>query len=277
MLSYPLEMNQALTDFVSFSPEEYRANSAGGDGGAAPPPSGSSQIVLYMPNSTPEVANTNSWENVDFVGPLGAARRDFAVSTTKALMDMTPGNFGGATSTYVDDLKSQVQGLKSTGGGIAKQALLQAGAGLVNASPTTLLALSRGQIYNPNVELIYQGPKLRSFAFQFMFIAKSESENTRVNEIIKEFKRASAPAENGGMFEIPYVFNINYMTGGKPNPNMNKFKKSALISIGVQANPTTDMHVAHSGGAPVATSLSLTFQEVDIIVRQDHDSGAQGF
>ena len=68
MLSYPLEMNQALTDFVSFSPEEYRANSAGGGGGgAAPPPSGSSQIVLYMPNSTPEVANTNSWENVDFV------------------------------------------------------------------------------------------------------------------------------------------------------------------------------------------------------------------
>ena len=280
MLQYPLDMNTGLTDFISFQPEEYRANTGRGAGAnaAGPPPAGSNQVILYMPNSTPTMANTNSWDQVDFVGPLGAAKRDFFASTTKALMDVNFGNAGSVGSTYVDDLKNQITRLKETGGGAAKQGLLQAGAGLVNQSPTTLLAISKGQIYNPNVELIYQGPKLRSFQFDFMLIAKSEAENTRVNEIILEFKRSSSPAPNGGMFEIPYVYNINYMTNGVPNRNMNRFKKSALISVATEANPTTDMHVSHIGGAPVAHSLSLTFQEVDIITREDHDQArGQGF
>ncbi len=277
MLQYPLDLNTCPTNYVSFQPEEYRSNAAGrGENNAAPAPTGSAPIILYMPNSTPIVGNPNSWENVDFVGPLGAAKRDFFTSTTKALMDM---GSAGSGSSYVDELKTQVQSLGQNAGGVAKQAALQAGASMVNQSPTTLLALSKGQIYNPNVELIYQGPKLRGFSFDFMFIAKSAEENARVNEIILEFKKASSPAESGGMFEIPMVFNINYMSGGKRNPNMNRFKKSALINVGVQANPTTDMHVAHFGGAPISTSLSLTFQEVDIILRGDHEEAqtSQGF
>ncbi len=279
MLQYPLEMNTGLTDFVSFQPEEYRANNSQSGksvtNSAAPSPSGMTSIVLYMPNSTPMAGNLNSWESVDFVGPLGAAKRDLAVSTTRALMDA---GSTGAGSTYVDSLKTQVQNLQNNAGGITKQMALQAGAAAMNQSPTTLLALSKGQIYNPNVELIYQGPKLRTFSFDFMFISKSFEENQRVNQIILEFKKASSPAQNGGMFEIPYVFNINYMSNNTPNQNMNRFKKSALISIGVQANPTTDMHVAHLGGAPVSTSMSLTFQEIDLVLRDDHEAvGGQGF
>ena len=86
------------------------------------------------------------------------------------------------------------------------------------------------------------------------------------------FKKWSAPLDlENGMFEIPHVWQVTYMTGkGSENKNMNKFKKAACTNVQVQANSSTDMHVAHDGGVPIITSLSLNFMEVDIITRKDH-------
>ena len=68
------------------------------------------------------------------------------------------------------------------------------------------------------------------------------------------------------------------MTGGKPNPNMNKFKKAACVGVTVQANPQTSMHVAHDDGMPIETVMTLNFKEVNIITRKDHDEeGNQGY
>ena len=68
------------------------------------------------------------------------------------------------------------------------------------------------------------------------------------------------------------------MTNGKENPNMNKFKKAACTNIQVQANAPTPMHVAHMDGVPVITTMSLSFMECDIIIRQDHEEvGGQGY
>ena len=79
------------------------------------------------------------------------------------------------------------------------------------------------------------------------------------------------------MFEVPYVWDVQYMTGGQVNQNMNQFKSAACTNVAVQANTGTPMHVAHFGGAPVITSLQLSFREVDIVMREDHEQFAQGF
>ena len=80
------------------------------------------------------------------------------------------------------------------------------------------------------------------------------------------------------MFEIPYVWQVQYMTGKSKNRNMNQFKKAACTNIQVQANPATPMHVAHLEGVPVITTMVLSFMEVDIIMREDHEkTGGQGF
>ena len=93
------------------------------------------------------------------------------------------------------------------------------------------------------------------------------------------FKKWSSPeAIENGMFEIPYVWDVRYMTGQSVNKNMNRFKKAACTNVQVQANSPTPMHVAHLGGVPIITSLQLTFTEVDIITRKDHtDVGGQGY
>ena len=134
------------------------------------------------------------------------------------------------------------------------------------------MALSQNQIYNPNVELLYTGPKIRGFNFNFTFVPKSEPEAVMVNSIIREFKRWSAPeAVENGMLKVPHTWQVTYMKGGEENRNMNRFKPAALKNVAVQANPGMSMHMTFPNGMPVVTALSLSFTEVDIVTRVDHE------
>ena len=53
---------------------------------------------------------------------------------------------------------------------------------------------------------------------------------------------------------------------------MNQFKRCALLGVTVRANPSSNMHQSFTDGMPIVTSMSLAFQEVDIILRDDHET-----
>ena len=174
--------------------------------------------------------------------------------------------------------KEQIDGVINKGMGAGQQFIVGKVAeafGLSGAGALT--QLQRGEVYNPNVELLYESPQLRSFSLDFIFIPKNIGEARIVNNIIKEFKKWSAPQDNGTMLEVPHLWTVTYKSGVGQDGFMGKFKKCALTTVSVQHNPQTDMHVTFSDGTPVVTALSLAFQEVDIITRDDHDSaGPQG-
>ena len=274
-LKYPLELEDGVNDYIIFTAHPYRTNKpipgqrnpGGGEAPAAGDP-----IVLYMPNSTPAAGNGQTWGSSKLEGPLGDIRRSLAVGAADIVME--PGAAIGNMGSKISD---QINKIKSQAGPAAQQVVINAVAALAGTNANGLLAMQRGQIYNPNVELLYDGPGLREFGFAFNFIPKSAAEATAANSIIKEFKKWSSPKEEGSMFEVPHIWNIQYMTNGKKNMNMNQFKKCALTSITVQANPTSDLHQAFPDGMPVVTSMTLAFQEVDIITRKDHETGNQGF
>lgn len=280
MLRYPREI-QSGQDFVSFSHEPYRTNQAipgqeaSTAGGAAGPPA-TGQIILYMPNSTPAISNQNSWKQQNFEGPLGQITRGIGVGLAAGAMNL--GN-GGTVEDAIEGFKSQLNNVKEKGGGAARQFVLGKIAetfGLSGAGALT--ALQRGEVYNPNVELLYEAPQLRGFSLDFVFIPKDVSEAKMMNEIILEFKKFSAPVDNGTMLEVPHLWRVTYKSGVGNDTFMNKFKKCALTTIQVQHNPGTDMHATFSDGTPLVTAMSLGFQEVDIITRKDHeDAGGQGF
>ncbi len=280
-LRYPTEVGGAAApDYVEFVPMEYRSNmrggprAGGGAGAGAPGQAGAQAVILYMPNSTPGVGNVNNWGDQQFAGPIG----ELTKAAAKATVDLT---YSGGT----DDLKERlVKGLtdvknSANMGGIARQAALRFVGQQAGTNAAQLLALSRSEVYNPNVELLYTAPGMRVFDFNFTFVPKNSAEAQQVNRIIRNFKRWSAPEDiNNGMFRVPHVWQVKYMSGGQENKNMNKFTKAACTSVTVQANPQTSMHVSFEDGMPIETSLSLSFQEVDIITRQDHvDAGGQGF
>ena len=251
---------------------------------AAPPASDAKSVILYMPNSTPPIGNTNNWNDsgVAFQGPFGGLKKQIGTQATNAIVGLSGGGGGGGGNfdpgkvgeELARTLESGIKGSPSIAGQVGLQMLGQG----MGTDANGLLAISRGQVYNNNVELLYQSPGMRVFSFSFEFVPKTPEEAEIVNQIILNFKMWSSPAENSSMFEVPHVWQVSYKSGGADNPNMNKFKKAALKNVTVQANPQTDMHVAHPGGVPVSTAMSLEFMEVDIITRQDHfAAGGQGF
>lgn len=283
MLRYPLEIESGQ-DFVSITHEPYRTNQAipGQQNDVAPnasaPPEGE-QILLYMPNSTPAVSNDNSWRQQNSVGPLGQITRGLGVGVAGGVMSL--GTSGASLDNAVQGFKDQLENVLSENRGIdaAKQVGLGMIANVANMGGAgALTQLQRGEVYNPNVELLYESPGLRGFSLDFMFIPKSAAEARVINDIILELKTWSAPDDNGTMFEVPHLWNVKYKSGVGNDKFMNKFKKAALTRIQVQHNPGTDMHATFSDGTPLVTALALGFQEVDIITRKNHtDEGGQGF
>lgn len=275
-LKYPQQLNEGQVDYMIFTPHEYATNGAGGVGGGASGPQTGETIVLYMPNSTPSTQNANNWAGNTAEGPFKSALRDTGALAADAIY-----SFGDETDqeAVIDRIKSQVESMTGEGGGIAKQAILEVAAPFVGQSPNSLLAYSRGEIYNPNIELLYSGPQLREFSFNFQFIPKSEGETAMIHRIIKSFKSRSAPEDKNGMFKVPDVWEVKYMSNGKENKNMNSFKRMACVGIAVQANASTNMHQSFNDGMPISTTMSLRLQEVDIITRNDHDDSTslQGF
>jgi len=278
-LKYPLELNEGQSDYMVFQAHQYRTNNAvagqsqGNRGGVNGPAEGS-PIVLYMPTTTPTVSNDQSWQGeTAFAGPLGALKRDVAAGFVGGLNAIGEnGSLDQEINSIADKARAIFESAKANSIPALKQGATSAIAGFVGTSGSNLMAMTRGQVYNPNVELLFQGPKMRGFAFNFIFIPKSPQETGIVNQIIKQFKMMSAASlADGGMLNVPYVWSVKYMTGADENPYMNQFMRCALTSIKVQANPNSDMHLTFNDGMPVTTAMSLSFQEVDIILRDDHE------
>jgi hypothetical protein len=267
-LKYPKELTEANVDYVVFQAHEYRTNANGGEG----PPKGE-PIILYMPPSTPAVGNMNAWNMESAEGPLGALTRGLAVGAADVINSVGTSDM----NSVISDITERVKNSTSSIPGAARQMGLNVVAGLANTRASSLLALSKGKIFNPNIEMIYTGPQLRAFTFDFVFAPKSADEAQIVNRIIKEFKTWSSPNPDGGMFEVPCVWQVTYMNGGSDNNNMNKFKKSALTGISIQDNSSVEIHMSYPDGVPITTSMNLQFSEVDIITRPDHDKGNRGY
>lgn len=277
-LSYPKQVNQGDNDYIMFSAHEYRTNraydgqSGANKGGAlGPKKQGSQTIVLYMPNSTPGVSQSNSWGEMRNDGPLGMMKANM-VSDVGNFVSNASGNMKQMQQEGKALIDKQLKNIKSNAGGAAKQGVLHLLGQFAGMTPNQIMAVNKGQIYNPNIELLYESPKLRQFGFNFHLIPKNASETAEINNIIMEFKKWSAPKENGAMFEVPCVWQVTYMSGAGKNLNMNAFKRAALVDIVVQANPSSDMHVSFADGMPITTSIQLMFQETDIITRDDHTS-----
>lgn len=142
-----------------------------------------------------------------------------------------------------------------------------------------------GIVVNSNVELVFTGVKLRDgFVFTFDIVPRSKKESDEVKNIIRTFKQASAAKKGvtgagaAGLFlKAPNVFKIQYMSGGRPHPYLNKFKICALQGVGVDYTGS-GTYATYSDATPVNMKLTLAFQELTPIYAEDYDTaeGQQG-
>ena len=127
---------------------------------------------------------------------------------------------------------------------------------------------------------LFDGIDLRqAFSFSYDIVPRSEKEAAVVKEIIKKFKIHGAAKKGrvaegaAGLFlKAPEVFRIEYMSGGRPHPYLNRFKICALHNITVNYTGS-GTYATYSDATPVHMTMTLTFQELTPIYAEDYETG----
>ncbi len=144
-----------------------------------------------------------------------------------------------------------------------------------NVSASSLLFRERGQILNPNTELLFQGPSLRSFDFNWLMVARNKKEGETIREIIRKLKLGAAPRWNNTMLlEVPSIWQISYKAGGSELRTVNRFKECALVSITADYAPD-GIWSAYDDSQPIAVRMGLSFKELRAVYRADQEETHQ--
>jgi hypothetical protein len=183
----------------------------------------------------------------------------------------------GAIQGGGESITSTVEGITSLIKGKAKGDI-KAGmaaflAGNAAGANKSFFTRATGGILNPNLELLFQGPTLRSFTFNFVMSAREKAEAEEIRNIIRFFKQGmSVKRSSSNLFlKTPNVFDISYIYGGDGNehPWINKIKTCALQNCVVNYTPDGN-YATFKDGPMTQYQMSLTFGEIDPIYDDDY-------
>jgi hypothetical protein len=218
-------------------------------------PTIATMIALYMPPSI-SVSYNSKYGEQEISALAGAA---------SGAIDAFTGRSGATMETAIKGALGEGKQALETG--------LMKVIDTVAPGATALLALEKGAIRTPRMELMFEGIGRREFAFEFVFIPKSKDEAEDIQKIVHRFKFHMASNYTDGTFremDIPSLFNIRYMYRSAENRFLNKISTCALESLDVSYGG--DRFVAYEGGVPQTTKISLKFKEMEIITK-DHIGG----
>jgi hypothetical protein len=137
-----------------------------------------------------------------------------------------------------------------------------------------------GQVLNPNSELLFNGPSLRTFSFTFRLSPRSSSEAKIVKTIIRYFKQAMSVQRSQSilLLKAPNTFGIEYLTAGKnkSHPYLNKFKECALTQCNVNYTPDGQYMTYASEPSMTSYEMQLQFQELEPIFNDDYTDADGG-
>jgi len=188
----------------------------------------------------------------------------------------TGGDFGAALGNLLGGAGRAVQELIRTPGLGPFITAYFAG----QAVGANVVGRSTGQVLNKNLELLFKGPKLRQFSFNFTFTPRSDTEAATVKEIIRFFKRSMAPqvAPERLFLYTPDIFQLEYIhNSGGPHPYLNRFKPCALTNFSVNYTPGNS-YMTYKDGSMTQYQIAMTFSELEPIYQNDHDvAGGTGY
>ena len=163
-------------------------------------------------------------------------------------------------------------------GVLAKSALGSIG---INVDVEQFITRQTGAAINPNLELLFGGPQLRTFSFAFNFAPNGEDEAIMVRKIQRWFKqgmlptrrRATSTAESSLFLASPNVFRITYKNHNRRIKGLNLIKICALTSVQVDFTPDGTYQSYSDTKAvsmPIRSTMGLTFSELTPIFRDDY-------
>jgi hypothetical protein len=140
----------------------------------------------------------------------------------------------------------------------------------------TFLARTGGRVLNPNAEMLFQGPVIRDFSFEYTMIARSEKEGREIRKIIRFLKLGMAPKfQNTSFLANPDIFTLEYKNGPDKRDvlkTVNLFNPGGLALTTLQTDYAPSGYwSAYRDPQPVAVKLSLAFTELRPIYHGDQD------
>ena len=129
-----------------------------------------------------------------------------------------------------------------------------------------------GEVMNPNLELLFNGPRLRSFNFGFLMSARDEGEATTIKKIIRTFKQKMAVRDGAGslFLKAPHIFQITYKTDkGATHPSINQIKLCAMTGLNVNYTPA-GTYSTFEDLTMTAYQMTMQFTELDPVYETDY-------
>lgn len=269
-LVYPENLGSSEQDMIRFQALEYSTgNYRGLTGSGTPklnspvgsPVAGAPQVFLPIQSAITD-QNSVGWEP-DTLNPIEL----YAANASLELMQA--GGTENITKIAGEKFGQVLERLRSNQPQVRTYLAGQA------IGVNNLLSRLNGQVLNPNLELLFQGPQLRPFSFTFKLSARNKSESDTIRQIINYFKKYMAPrAAAGDLFlRAPYVFEIKYLYKNGDHPGLNKFKTCALTNCSVDYTPLGS-YMTYENGTMVAYTMSLQFQEIEPIYSSDYSESS---
>jgi len=225
----------------------------------------SDAVSIYLPpnvqDSTSATYNDSKTGVAGFLIASGAAalkEGGDAAAITKSIVAGTKGLLGDSAARAI--------------GGVAELA----GAEGVEA----LTKKAFGNADNPYMEVLFDSMNLRTFTYNFNFAPKSQEEAYEVQRIIQLFRFHMAPELRPGVnryLGLPSQFDIHYMflsKSGQTSENNFYNKISTCVLQNCDVNYTPNGVKSFEDGGPTATTMTLTFKEIELLTK---DKIAEGF
>lgn len=236
------------------------------------------QVVLPMPNDLSE-SNSVGWGE-DSLGNFAAMAMPGLAKLGVGLSEFDLGKSGAGLSQLKGLLESGALGKR-----VEQYLVTNAAAALlkkinVNINPEAYITRATGAAVNPNLELLFNGPKLRQFGLAFKMTPRSESEAQSIRAIIQFFKKGMAPRRSSKnelnfFLGTPNVFKVKFMgSGNNELKSIGKFKTCALVSF--NANYTADgFYAAYQDSLvesqPIAVTMQMGFTELTPVFSDEYD------
>lgn len=147
----------------------------------------------------------------------------------------------------------------------------------INTDPNQFITRATGKAINPNLELLFAGPKLRSFQFSFQFAPQNPDDAAITRRIMRFFKQGMLPsrAASSDLFLMsPNVFRLAFMNGAQKIRSLNSFKMCALTTCQINFTPDGTYQAYDDPSVisqPVRSQMTLGFTELTPIFHDDYD------
>ena len=216
-------------------------------------------VFLPVPGNVTDNNNV-SWDQ-DTMDPLKlAASNAFFENVQKG---------DGAIDGLVDSLGG-LAGALGEGSGDVKQGVAAALAKA--ATGGSILTRATGKIINPNMELLFKGPQMRTFQLAWKMSPRDYEESEMIKRIIRMFKQSMAVkrTESQVFLKSPNTYKLRYLTArGREHGFLPKIKECALVGCGINYTPDGN-YQTYENSSMVAYQMTLSFNELEPIYHDDY-------